>query len=78
MTIENAAHAAVIDVSDLAQLLVCEACTARPDKPFRVSYLDVSLVLHSVRDRMPRDRRALDALLSRALGLAYAAARRAA
>jgi hypothetical protein len=68
----------VICTSDLAQLLVCEAETRCPEGPFRISVLDVVVVLDEVADRLPRNPRAVDHLVQVAVDLAYAAARRAA
>ena len=77
MSDENAPDKGVNCTSDLAQLLVCEADTARPWAPFRVSHLDVRFVLDRVADRLPQNPRAVDGLVQVAVDLAYASSRRA-
>lgn len=74
MNPENAATAVVIDVADLAQLLIADAEEARPGQRFRVELDDLLDVLGDVgAARLPRNRRAHEHLVRCALDMAHGA-----
>jgi len=53
MTTETTAPAAVIDVADLAQLLLCQADEARPGTLPFPTYSDLTMVKMRVAERLP-------------------------
>jgi hypothetical protein len=74
MDSEHAAHAVVIDVVDLAQLLIAAAEQARPGQRFRVELDDLLDVLGEVGPgRLPKNRRAHEHLVRCALDTAHGA-----